>query len=266
MQWLCPHCAAVLLPAGTSLRCANNHTYDKAREGYVNLLLANQKRRPEPGDNQAMLNARAAFLNAGLYGPLLQALLQAIPENASGQLLDLGCGEGYYLDGIARARPGLACAGLDISRAAIKLCARRGAHLALAVASAVRLPVAEHSLDWALSVFAPLDAGQLRGKLNTAGRLLVVSPGPSHLLALKQRIYQDARLHPPARAPEGFVLVQEQAVQFPLQLAGPGQLDQLLAMTPFHYRITDSLRAQLLAEPEFSVQADFRVRLYEVAP
>lgn len=265
MHWLCPHCGEALAQADASLRCANNHSYDLAREGYVNLLLANQKRRPEPGDNAAMLNARAAFLNGGGYAPLLRALLQTLPQDATGQLLDLGCGEGYYLDAIARARPGLACAGLDISRAAIKLCARRGAPLSLAVASAVRLPVPDRSLDWVLSVFAPLDARQLRTKLRDGGRLIMVSPGPAHLLALKQRIYDEARLHPPASAPEGFAQLTLQSVQFPLRFAGPEQLQQLLAMTPFHYRIKDAVRAQLLAEPDFAVQADFQIRVYEVA-
>ena len=45
------------------LVCENGHTFDIARQGYVNLLPVQHKRSKQPGDSKAMVLARTAFLN-----------------------------------------------------------------------------------------------------------------------------------------------------------------------------------------------------------
>lgn len=36
---ICPHCGQVLRRMENSLRCVNNHSFDLAKQGYVNLAL-----------------------------------------------------------------------------------------------------------------------------------------------------------------------------------------------------------------------------------
>ena len=43
MILICPKCRKPLVEENGVFRCENRHSYDKAREGYVNLVLANQK-------------------------------------------------------------------------------------------------------------------------------------------------------------------------------------------------------------------------------
>src|SRR5450755_2086683 len=94
----CPLCHSGLRQVDTALTCANKHTFDIAREGYVNLLL--QKR---SGDVKEMLRARRNFLERGFYQPLSAAVNELVCtylQDMQGPLhmLDAGCGEGYYLD------------------------------------------------------------------------------------------------------------------------------------------------------------------------
>ena len=91
--WKCPVCGSFMQHRGKCWSCAQGHTFDMARSGYVNLLPANRKHAKNPGDNAVMMRARKRFLDAGHYAPLLQALEKAAVRygRAGGVLLDAGC-------------------------------------------------------------------------------------------------------------------------------------------------------------------------------
>jgi len=107
----CPVCHFVLEKLEKQYICPNKHTFDIAREGYVNLLLAHQKRTKEPGDSKAMIGSRRAFLNKGYYSTLSECLNEIIaaelldtPKGTPINVLDAGCGEGYFV-GQLNAKP-----------------------------------------------------------------------------------------------------------------------------------------------------------------
>jgi 23S rRNA (guanine745-N1)-methyltransferase len=130
-MWSCPTCANPLELESKQWHCSNRHSFDVAKEGYVNLLLANQKHSTDPGDNRLMINARRAFLQQDYYLPLalhIAALLAKSVESNSVKpdklrLHDAGCGEGYYLDrvvdSLAHQEIDVAGTGNDISKTAI---------------------------------------------------------------------------------------------------------------------------------------------------
>ncbi|MFC3647750.1 putative RNA methyltransferase [Planctobacterium marinum] len=97
--YLCPICKQHLEPVQRSFKCVNNHLFDIAKEGYINLLPVNKKRSKAPGDSKAMLLARRDFLTAGYYQCLVKALEETLKAQCKHDLttvLDLGCGEGFY--------------------------------------------------------------------------------------------------------------------------------------------------------------------------
>ena len=152
----CPVCGGVLHREERSLRCDAGHCYDLARRGYVNLLRTNQSKDKRHGDDQRMVAARTAFLDAGYYAPLRDAIAAAAVEYTSGDadVLDAGCGEGYYTACVlyalqAQGRSASVC-GVDISRDALICAHRRAPELTLAVASIAHLPVADASCDLVL--------------------------------------------------------------------------------------------------------------------
>ncbi|MGW4793596.1 putative RNA methyltransferase [Nonomuraea sp. MG754425] len=73
---ICPVCRADLRLTGTTVRCAGEHTFDVARQGYVSLLTGS--RPPGTADTPEMVAARAAFLDKGHYAPLATAVADAV--------------------------------------------------------------------------------------------------------------------------------------------------------------------------------------------
>jgi len=191
----CPTCAGrgsgdePLRLDGPTLRCAQGHAYDVARQGHVNLL---GRAAPRNADTAEMVAARERFLGSGAYDAVADALADAVVRHSTGAVavLDVGAGPGFYLDrvlaglgGQERAARGLA---LDVSAAAARRAARSPRPVGAVVADAWGvLPVRSGSVDVVLSVFAPRHPPELARVLRPGGVALVVSPLPEHLAGLR---------------------------------------------------------------------------------
>lgn len=267
--WVCPVCQDALTPAGRSWHCANNHNFDLAKSGYVNLLLAHQKASKQPGDSAAMLKARREFLDAGFFQPIAQAISQYINKYAAPvteqprRLLDLGCGEGYYLRQLHDSLHGQwLLAGLDIAKDGVQMAAKADPHSTWVCASSSRIPLADNSLDVLLRVFAPADQQQSLRVLREHGLLVAVTPAAEHLVEIKQALYDQVTLHAKPSCPEGFEVIDEQQVSYELLLDTPAQIQALLAMTPFFWRGQKSGRENLLKLHQLKVRVATWVSCY----
>lgn len=275
-MWICPVCKASLVLSGKQWQCENRHSYDSAKSGYVNLLLANQKNRPEPGDNKEMLSARRAFLEAGHFHSLVESLVETLLEKQAAfisqpsqqqplVLHDLGCGEGYYLAGISALlhESGVAVSGTgnDISRTAIDMAARKYPELQFAVAGNFKIPVASNSQNVLLQIFAPASAGEVHRILSTGGLWVQVTPGPDHLSRLRAALYEKPSTHDTNTAiPEGFELLHETGLQFDLHLPDLEIRKALLTMTPYYWRVKQDAMDSVLEEM-VELCADFSIRV-----
>ena len=263
----CPICSAPLEKEERAYVCPNRHSYDIAKEGYVNLLPANRKHAKDPGDDREMASARTRFLEAGHYAPLREELCRLALECTPGVLLDSGCGEGYYTAGVYAAleQAGLStrCAGVDLSRSALKKAARREKRAEFAVASVYHLPIADRSVDLLLNCFSPLALEEFQRVLRAGGTYLYVVPGAKHLWELKQVLYDCPYENKEEKIPyEGFAYRQVVPVEFVMKL-GNGALHDLFRMTPYYWK-TPREGAQRLAElEELEVTASFRVHVFD---
>ena len=118
----CPVCQGPLLQVGRTLRCPKTHSFDLAKEGYANLLPIQKKHAADPGDGKEMVRARRAFLSAGHYTPLMQALADLCADLPHGHIVDAGCGEGSYDAYLYKAlgdEP--AIVGFDLSKETVRL-------------------------------------------------------------------------------------------------------------------------------------------------
>lgn len=143
MSFSCPLCHQPLSREKNSYICPQRHQFDMAKEGYVNLLPVQHKRSRDPGDSAEMMQARRAFLDAGHYQPLRDAIVAQLRERLDDKataVLDIGCGEGYYTHAFADALPEITTFGLDVSKVAIKAAAKRYPQVTFCVASSHRLP------------------------------------------------------------------------------------------------------------------------------
>jgi len=271
--WSCPVCGRPLAREGTAWRCSEGHSFDLAREGYLNLLLAQHKKSAAPGDDKPMMTARRAFLEAGHYASFAQAindlLCEVLAADKAVRVLEVGCGEGYYLRRLAghwqRRRPqtALTVCGLDISRPAVRLAAKAMPEARWAVASSFRIPVADQSLHAVLRLFAPGDASEFHRVLRPRGLLLIATPGPRHLLGLKSQIYDEPQLHAEEEsAPKGFESLERVTVRETLRLSDPADIANLFRMTPFWWRADRAAQDRLLGLESLDTDIDFQLALF----
>ncbi|WP_029686789.1 23S rRNA (guanine(745)-N(1))-methyltransferase [Tatumella saanichensis] len=267
-MFICPLCQQPLHQQSGGWRCAANHQFDQAREGYVNLLPVQHKGSKIPGDSPEMIQARRQFLDQGHYQPLRDAvgdMLAEVVTTEQAKVLDIGCGEGYYTAGIAARlaeQPNGQVFGLDVAKVAIRYAAKRYKGIHFCVASSYRLPFADNSLSAILRIYAPCKDEELARTLKPGGYLLTVTPAPRHLMQLKALIYQDVQLHEEHEHPlEAFECVTEQRLSYPMHTEGNHAL-ALLQMTPFAWRASEQVRQTLAASTQFDCEADFRLRLW----
>lgn len=270
MQYQCPLCHQPLQLDNQVWQCSNRHQFDRAKEGYVNLMPVQHKKSKNPGDNQMMMQARRQFLDAGYYQPLRDAIFtlldNSLPDTPDQQsLLDIGCGEGYYTGFLAerlKQQRDIQVYGLDIAKGAIRSAAKRYVSAAFCVASSHRLPFNDQSIDAVLRIYAPCKAEELIRVVKSDGMIIAVTPAPNHLIQLKALIYQTPQPHDDIEEQiEGFHCVSSQRLNYRLELPG-AQAVNLLQMTPFAWKASEPLIAKLAEETLFCCEADFYIRVY----
>ncbi len=239
MALTCPLCHGALQPAEKSFRCAAGHSFDRAKEGYLSLLHGRQKGEGR-GDSKAMILARDRVHRAGIFDPLVAALtalpLPALPQT----LLDLGCGEGFFLHHVAQAHRIPTSFGLDLSVDAVKLAARSLTQSLIVRADLLHpLPFADESIDLIQSIFAPRPLAEIHRVLRPGGHALFVYPQADHWHELRAFIPLAAIGSDKLNSSEldGFAPVHAQDVRAPRNLSHD-QLVNLVEMSPSIHRLT----------------------------
>ena len=274
MNYLCPICARPLSAQNKSLVCEQRHQFDLAKEGYVNLLPVQNKKSKNPGDNKEMMQARREFLDQGFYQSLSDKVnslaQQALIAVNAPNILDLGCGEGYYTHRLAQVMAAMSdantapkIAGLDISKSAIRVAAKRYKTISFCVASAYNTPFADASQDLVIRIYAPSQDAELARIIKVGGYLLTVTPAAEHLFELKQIIYQTPEKHDMSIEPiAGFEVVEQQRLTQEITLTQAKDSKNLLEMTPLAWKMSDEQKAQLYAT-DLTLTLDFNITLYK---
>lgn len=262
----CPVCGGVLEKQERTYRCGKGHSYDVAKQNYVNLLMSNKSSAKRHGDDKLMVRARTDFLEKGYYLHLREEICRLAVEHCgeSVDFLDAGCGEGFYTSAVKKAleEAGKSCRalGVDISREALIAASRRDKSLSLAVASINALPLADASCDLVLNVFAPTDDGEYRRVLRPGGLLMKAMPLETHLFGLKKAVYDEPYLNGPADyAPEGFETVCRSEIRRMLHLDCAEDIQNLFMMTPYYYKTGRADQEKLRKLDYLETEADFAV-------
>ena len=280
----CPVCRQPLFATPSGYQCVAMHSFDAARQGYVNLVLAQNKHSKEPGDDPEMILSRRRFLDLGHYLRVSDGINETIATALAGSVpgsgcsvLDAGCGEGFYLQRlkVALARnsaPHLAAHsaieyhGVDVSKFAVRQATQRDRTVGWFVASINDLPFLDDSLDLVLSVFSPANIPEFARILKQSGSLVFVSPGPKHLNGLREIIYPVTREHDaPAiteKAKELFSPAAVQRITYPLELTSNQTIMDLLAMTPYYWNIDRETKGKVAALDRLQMDVDVQIRVF----
>ncbi len=193
-------CRQPLIRQPTRWACANGHSFDIARRGYVNLLQPQDRRSDIAGDAPDAVRARARLADAGV-GSTLQAdiiahALTCTAGIAQPVIVELGCGTGHLLRALAAATPSRRI-GIDLSTAAIDIAAPHDRDTVWVVANADRrLPLLDASVDLVLSVHARRNPGEVARVLRAGRHAIVAVPADDDLIELRhltqgQRLERD---------------------------------------------------------------------------
>ncbi len=250
----CPVCEASLEQTDNSLQCSNHHSFDISSEGYVNLL-----RKKLPGDAKEMLTARREFLAQGHYQPLSNLINNLvsthIPVSASPPtILDAGCGEGYYIGHLQQSLLAhnyqAQYIGLDISKDAVRMAARRYKQVCFVVANIKeRLVFVDAAIQVILNIFAPRNPSEFARVLAPNALLLVIIPGSDHLQQLRSTLHllnieEDKEQKVIAQFTPFFDFVTSSPLSYTLQF-GHKDILQTVMMTPNYWHLTQEVRERI---------------------
>jgi len=181
----CPLCAAEVHRAPGALACASGHSFDTAREGYVNLTTGRTR---HTGDTAEMLTHRSAVHASGAFQPLVDEIAGTVARHATsaGTLLEIGAGDAYYVGELLTSNPGARAVALDASKHAARRAAAADARIVAVVADAWDAwPLRSDAIDVVLTAFAPRNPEQTARVLAPEGIAVVAAAGPDHLAELR---------------------------------------------------------------------------------
>ena len=256
MDILCPVCRQKLQQQDKIYRCVQGHSFDIAREGYVNLNLRNSQK---SGDNPDMIRARKNFLEAGYYDFLREKVNGMLNENA--EVVDLACGEGYYT-AYFQAKEKI---GIDLSKSGLKIASKSDKSTTYLLSSIFRNPLPDDCADFIITIFAPVACKEASRLLKTQGRFILVRPARDHLLELKQQIYENAYYNedPPTEY-EGLVFLERQIITKKSVVARK-DLINLFMMTPYCNTTSAADKAKIYELEDLPVTFSFAIDSFRKA-
>lgn len=257
---ICPVCRRDLSIKERRALCACNHSFDLAKEGYVNLLRSS-KSGDLIGDDKLAARSRRDFLNKGYYEPL-KAALAAIFADKSGSVLDICCGEGYYTHALGQ-NGNLSVIGFDISKEMIRLAAKRGGATYF-VANMASIPIEDQSIDYCVHLFAPFNEKEFCRVMKPGGRLYTVIPGAQHLFGLKQAVYDEPyRNDEKLPDTQQLRLLSVQRIATDITLTSRDDIAAIFRMTPYYFHTSPADRMKLDQYDTLLTPVEFLIAEYE---
>lgn len=252
----CPKCNEALYLNQKSYQCSQNHSYDIAKEGYVNLVLNYNQ---ESGDNKLLIEARRNFLNLGYYQFLRDTLVEMIQLFPHDVIVDAGCGEGYYTNEFGKYFPNVI--GIDLSKEGIKK-ASKNSSVKYLINSIQNIALLSQSSDIVLSIFSYRNIEEFYRILKQDGYYIEVIPDQNHLIELKNALYDEVYLNEEEENNNDyFEKIDRINLQDKKEL-NQEELQLLFKMTPYYFKTSSKDKEKLEKIEKLTVTFSFIVNVY----
>lgn len=252
----CPHCAEQIKIDSGIAWCRAGHSFDIARQGYVNFL-TNQTF-IKNADTAPMVAARQRMLARPFYRDLAQKLGQICDGLCRGVaqpiIVEPGGGTGFYAHAISQIVANAVAVSFDISVHATKVCARQSSRVAAVVADVWQSwPIGEKSADIVLSVFSPRNIEETERTLKTGATFIVVAPEENHLVELRDQFnalgIQRNKSEIISASLRNFTKIEQFASQSTELLSGSAMYETLLSGPNGHHIAAKDMKMFADAEP-----------------
>lgn len=219
-----------------SLVCINNHTFDFARQGYVNLLL---KKVESHYDKSLFRSRRSIITESKLYAKLHETISNIINKTFINLekvvIYDAGCGEGSHLhEIIQQSKLNTIGVGVDISKEGIQLASSGYKESIWFVADLARSPLVDESCDAILNILSPANYDDFKRLLRDEGIMIKVVPRSNYLKELREALYEDSTYDNEdivSLFKEQFQLLKHLPLTYQVKL-NEEDLENLLKMSP----------------------------------
>ena len=256
------NCSHTLVHSEDGLSCAAGHHFDQAKEGYWNLTQPQDKKSPNPGDNRDAVLARHRWLERGHAAGLITALKSWIPDSCPQmRILDLGCGDGSLDPSLFWDQATNFC-GIDLSKPAIKLAAKRWPEATWVLANADRgLPVVDSSVYCVVSLFGRRPVAEISRVLSPTGSCIVAVPGDDDLIELREQVQKEGKRRSRVDAiveemdDNGLQCVEQKQWRTQIEI-GPDEIADALAMTYRAGRWSEQSRIASIDATKVTLAAD----------
>lgn len=261
----CPVCRKGIVNNSRSLVCEAGHTFDVSSSGYVNL----NTKACTSGDSKTMAQARSRFLDCGYYKRFSDAVTSCVKQWRHENILDAGCGEGYYSVNIAKELENTTVLGFDLSKPSVEKAAKRAkaqnVNAGFFVGGIFDLPIKNESIDVIINLFAPCADEEFYRILKTHGKLIMGVAGENHLLGLKNALYNSIYLNHPEKviAPNGFIESERRKVTYETEILGTQSILDLFTMTPYYWKTSQNDAEKLKKLETLKTALDFEIITFE---
>lgn len=243
------------------------HSFDIAASGYINLLKPGKMNNARAGDSKEMIRARSNFFLSKAYLPIREKICEIVGRYKNDVIIDAGCGEGYYTEGIAEHLPNSSVIGFDMSKFGCEHGAKGArrvgkSNVLYSVSSIFEMPLENGCADLIINMFAPVASAEFLRVLATQGHLIVVSSGIEHLNGLKAVLYKDVYKNE-EKFPdyEGFELLAIENLKYDATINGSDTIYSLFTMTPYYHRTSmqDKEKLQKIDSLDTTIEVNFAI-------
>ena len=182
--YLCPKCLSESCIENISLVCSNNHRYDFSKKGYIHLI---NNYKPTKYSEE-LFKARSEVFGNDFYSNVLKNIQNLVEKYAEGIVLDIGCGESYYIKKLKTVFPEKYFYGLDNSKDAIELAVKEDKLNPYMVANLANLPFKDGSVSCILNILTPANYEEFFRVLGDEGYLIKVIPNANYLREIRELI------------------------------------------------------------------------------
>ncbi|MEW4427775.1 putative RNA methyltransferase [Paenibacillus pabuli] len=268
----CPLCSKPMnLIHLQSLICMNQHCFDIAKQGYINLSSRSIKSKYD----RHTFETRRIISQSGLFHPLQAAvseiILNQITSKEPIRLLDAGCGEGSQLYSIQstinqRKRNAILAVGMDISKEGISLAAAEYSNAMWCVADIANIPLANQQFNFIINILSPANYSEFQRLLTDDGLVIKVVPEQHYLKEIRDILYKGTGKQVYSNTPtiryfnERFDLIAVENIQYQVSLS-EHLIPPLLGMTPLSWGASQESREKILRMDLKQITMDFKILL-----
>ncbi|QOS80670.1 methyltransferase domain-containing protein [Paenibacillus sp. JNUCC31] len=193
----CPVCHRTMtMISRDHIQCSSRHSFDLARQGYINFMTRFFKGNY---DKRLFTAKRNILTQSAIYTPLIVLIRNWIEDYTTDSsqplhILDAGAGEGTLLEQITQNTPAVGW-GIDIAKEGIAMASSTYDQQIWFVGDLAYSPFAEGQLDVILNILSPSNYEEFGRIMKPDGLIIKVIPREQYLMELRELLLPERQDH-----------------------------------------------------------------------